>query len=79
MRPDLSLRLVRRHHLLYLSPPVILLLLMVLVAVGAGRLINPLLLCYLVALGYIVVALFEWWEPQEVGPDTVGERKSDRL
>jgi hypothetical protein len=52
---------------------------MVLVAVGAGRLINPLLLCYLVALGYIVVALFEWWEPQEVGPDTVGERKSDRL
>jgi len=32
---------------------------MVLVGLGVGRLINPLLLAYLVALGYVVLGVLE--------------------
>jgi hypothetical protein len=36
---------------------------MILVGLGVGRLINPLLLAYLVALGYVVLGVFEGREP----------------
>jgi hypothetical protein len=51
---------------------------MILVALGVERLINPLLLIYLMVLGYIAVAVFEWWEPRETAPDAVGEAGPER-
>jgi len=57
--PDLSPREIRRHHLLSSGAPLSTLALMVLVGLGVGRLINPLLLAYLVALGYVVLGVFE--------------------
>ena len=60
---DLSPRYIRRRHLLSLSAPVGFLALMGLVAVGVGRLINPLVLAYLSSLCYIMVAVFGWWVP----------------
>jgi len=47
--PDLSLREIQRHHLISSGAPLSTLALMVLVARGVGRLVNPLLLAYLVA------------------------------
>ena len=57
--PNLSPREIRRHHLLSSGAPLSTLALMVLVGLGVGRLINPLLLAYLVALGYVVLGVFE--------------------
>ncbi len=37
---------------------------MVLITVGIGRLINPLVLGYLSMLGYILVGVLERWEPR---------------
>ncbi len=39
-------------------------LMMVLITVGIGRLINPLVLGYLSMLGYILLGVFERWEPR---------------
>lgn len=64
VRQDLSPHYIRRRHLLSLSAPVVFLLLMGLVAVGVGRLINPLVLAYLSSLCYIMVAVFGWWVPR---------------
>jgi uncharacterized membrane protein len=76
--PDLSPRLIRRFYLTILLAPAALILLMILVALGVERLINPLLLIYLMVLGYIAVAVFEWWEPRETAPDAVGEAGPER-
>ncbi len=57
--PDLSPREIRRHHLISSGVPLSTLVLMALVGLGVGRLINPLLLAYLVALGYVVLGVFE--------------------
>jgi len=57
--PDLSLREIQRHHLISSGAPLSTLALMVLVAMGVGRLVNPLLLAYLVALGYVVLGVLE--------------------
>ncbi len=57
--PDLSPREIRRHHLISSGVPLFTLVLMALVGLGVGRLINPLLLAYLVALGYVVLGVFE--------------------
>ena len=57
--PDLSPRVIRRHHLLSAGVPASVVLLMVVVASGVGRLVNPLLLAYVVAFGYVVVGLLE--------------------
>jgi hypothetical protein len=43
----------------------------VLIAVGIGRLINPLVLGYLSMLGYILVVVFERWEPRVEDPKAV--------
>jgi uncharacterized membrane protein len=61
--PDLSPRVIRRHHLISSGVPASVLLLMVWVAVGAGRFINPLVLAYLVAFGYVVLGVLEQREP----------------
>jgi hypothetical protein len=47
--PDLSPRVIRRHHLLSAGVPASVVLLMVLVASGVGRIISPLVLAYVVA------------------------------
>ena len=66
--PDLSPRVIRRHHLISSGVPASTLVVMVLVALGAGRWVNPLLVAYLVALGYVVLGVIEGREslPAEV-------------
>jgi uncharacterized membrane protein len=77
--PDLGPRLVRRFYLTILLAPVAFILLMILVALGVGQLINPLLLIYLMMLAYIAVAVFEWWQPREATSDAaVGEARPER-
>ena len=61
--PDLSPRVIRRHHFISSGVPASVLFLMVLVALGVGRFINPLLLAYLVAFSYVVLAVLEHREP----------------
>jgi uncharacterized membrane protein len=65
---DLSARAIRRHHLISSGVPASILLLMGLVALGVGRFVNPLLLAYLVAFGYVVLGVLEHREslPAEV-------------
>jgi uncharacterized membrane protein len=66
--PDLSPRVIRRHHLISSGVPASVLLLMALVAVGVGRFLNPLLLAYLAAFAYVVLGVLEQREalPAEV-------------
>jgi uncharacterized membrane protein len=61
--PDLSPRIIRRHHLISSGVPASLVLLMALVVLGVGRLVNPLLLAYLFALGYVALGVYEGREP----------------
>jgi uncharacterized membrane protein len=86
VEPDLSPRAIRRHHIISSGVPASVLVLMVLVALGVGHFINPLLLAYLVALGYVVLGVFEQREslPAEVeepggsddaGPQDIGRNK----
>ena len=49
---------------------------MVLIAVGIGRLINPLVLGYLAMLGYILLGVLERWEPRSE-EQVEGERSED--
>jgi hypothetical protein len=66
--PELHPRVIRRTHLNILVERVVFfVLMMVLVGVGIGRLINPLVLGYLAMLGYILVGVFEQWEPRLEG------------
>ena len=60
LEPDLSPGIVRRTQVISLSVPATMLILMVLVAVGIGRLINPLLLFAFVTLCFIVLGVLEW-------------------
>jgi uncharacterized membrane protein len=57
--PDLGAREIRRHHLLSAGVPASVAVLMILVASGVGRFVNPLLLAYLVAFGYVVAGVLE--------------------
>ena len=61
--PDLSPRVIRRHHFISSGVPASLVLLMALVVLGVGRLVNPLLLAYLFALGYVALGVYEGREP----------------
>jgi uncharacterized membrane protein len=60
--PDLSPRYVRRTHLISLTLPLTMLVFMILVALGIGRLINPLLLFAVTTLCFIVLGVREWRE-----------------
>ncbi len=51
---------IRRTDRISLTLPATFLVFMVLVAVGIGRIINPLLLSYIVALLFIVLGILEW-------------------
>ncbi len=63
--PELHPRVIRRFHLNILVRPVAFsILMMVLISVGIGQLINPLVLGYLSMLGYILLGVFERWEPR---------------
>jgi uncharacterized membrane protein len=66
--PNLSPRVIRRHHLISSGVPASMLVVMVLVTLGVGRWVNPLVLTYLVALGYVVLGVIEGREslPAEV-------------
>jgi uncharacterized membrane protein len=71
--PDLSPRFIRRTHVISMILPMILLVLMVLVAVGIGRLINPLLLFALATLCFIVLGILEWREEGDELENTEGQ------
>ena len=58
----LSSRDLRGYLRLSLVAPVVLLVVMALIPLGIGRLINPLLLGYLLELVYIALAVAEEWE-----------------
>ena len=62
MDPDLSPLYVRRTHLISLTLPLTMLVFMILVALGIGRLINPLLLFAVATLCFIVLGVREWRE-----------------
>ena len=66
--PELSPRDIRRTHLISSGVPASTLAMMVLVALGVGRFVNPLVLAYLVAFGYVVLGVVEGREslPAEV-------------
>jgi hypothetical protein len=58
-------RVIRRFHLTLLAGSVVgSLAVMALIALGIGRLINPLLLGYLFLLGFILLGMLEIWEPR---------------
>lgn len=60
--PDLSPQFVRRTHIVSLTLPLTMLVFMILVALGIGRLINPLLLFAAATLCFIVLGVREWRE-----------------
>jgi uncharacterized membrane protein len=60
LEPDLSPRFVRRAHLISTILPMTVLILMGLVAVGIGRLINPLFA--FATVSFIVLGILEWRE-----------------
>src|SRR5919199_6130814 len=63
--PELPSRVIRRFHMTLLVGPVVgSIVLMALVGVGIARLINPLLLQYLFLVGYILLGVFEGYEPR---------------
>jgi uncharacterized membrane protein len=70
--PDLSSHDLRLYLRLSLAAPVVFLIVMVSIALGVGRLINPLLMGYLLALGYIAFAGANTWEQRREGPDGAG-------
>jgi uncharacterized membrane protein len=59
---ELSSRDLRPYLRLSLAAPVVFLVVMALIPLGVGRLINPLLLGYLLALCYIALAAADTWE-----------------
>jgi uncharacterized membrane protein len=63
--PGLHPGVIRRFHLTLLAGSVVgSLAVMALIALGIGRLINPLLLGYLFLLGFILLGMLEIWEPR---------------
>ena len=68
---DMSPEDIRRVHVISASIPAIFLVLMILVALGIGRLVNPLVLAYLVGFGGVVLGVYEGREslPADVEDD----------
>jgi len=73
VKPDRSPGIVRRTQVISLSVPATMLILMVLVAVGIGRLINPLLLFAIVTVCFIVLGVLEWREEGDEPEDAEGQ------
>jgi uncharacterized membrane protein len=63
--PELHPSVIRRFNLTLIAGPIVgSLAVMALIALGIGRLINPLLLGYLFLVGYILLGMLEIWEPR---------------
>jgi uncharacterized membrane protein len=63
--PELPPSVIRRFHLnLLVGPVAASILWIVLIALGIGGLINPIVLSYFVVLGYVLLGVFEAWEPR---------------
>ena len=73
LEPDLSPRFVRRTHMICLAVPATMLILMGLVAVGVGRLVNPLLLFAFATFWFIMLGVLEWREEGNEPEDTEGQ------
>jgi len=71
--PDLSPQFVRRTHIVSLTLPLTMLVFMIMVVLGIGRIINPLLLFALATLGFIVLGVREW---REDGDEIEGTEQS---
>jgi len=71
LEPDLSPRFVRRTHLISAILPMTVLILIALVALGIGRLINPLLFA-LATVCFIVLGILEWREEGDELEDAEG-------
>jgi uncharacterized membrane protein len=61
--PNLSRAMIRRVHVISLAAPVAVLFLMVLVAVGIGEILTPLILGYVIAFSYVVLGIKEGRAP----------------
>jgi uncharacterized membrane protein len=73
LEPALSPQFVRRTHLISAILPMTVLILMALVAVGIGRLINPLLLFAFATLCFIVLGVLEWREEGDEPENAEGQ------
>ena len=69
---DLSPRFVRRTHIISVGVPMIFVVLMGLIAVGVGRLVNPLVLGYIVALFGTVMGALQGGEPDPALSEPMG-------
>jgi len=69
---DLSPRFVRRTHIISVGVPMIFVVLMGLIAVGVGRLVNPLVLGYIVALFGTVMGALEGGGPDPALSESMG-------
>ncbi len=77
--PELHPRVIRSFHLNILVGPVgFSVVMIVLIAVGIGWLINPLVLGYLSMLVYILLGIFERWEPRLEEQVEEGRSEDDR-
>jgi uncharacterized membrane protein len=70
---NLSPRFVRRTHVISAILPITVLILMGLVAVGVGRLVNPLLLFAFATLCFIVLGVLEWREEGDEPEEAEGQ------
>jgi len=76
--PGLHPWVIRRYHMTLLVGPVgFSIAFMVLIAVGIGRLINPLLLGYLVIVVYVLLGMSVGWEPRLEGDREQGAPAED--
>ena len=56
---NLSREVIRRVHRISLAAPIAVLVLMVLIAVGIGQIVTPLILGYAIAFAYVVLGIKE--------------------
>jgi uncharacterized membrane protein len=76
--PGLHPWVIRRYHMtLLVGPAALPIAMMVLIGAGIGRLINPLLLGYLVMVGYVLIGAIVGWEPPLEGHRGQGAPEDD--
>ncbi len=61
--PALSRQMIRRVHVISLAAPMAVSVLMVLIALGIGQIVDPLILGYVIAFSYVVVGIREGRAP----------------
>ena len=72
LKPDLSPAFIRLTYVISLTVPTIMLILMVLVAVGIGWLVNPLLFAF-ETICFTALGVLEWREDEEEGSLTLSD------